>query len=96
MTQLEIDQLAKHHIFWNSKLLVDMGADPECNARQIIGGTASPYQMYYGEWVFLVMPQGFAIASMTGSGQTVAPIITPDMNSSDGLVYIIQDVISPF
>jgi len=91
-----MDLIVKHHIRLKWKMVnFDNLSDYDCTMQEIVGGAR--YPMWIGDWQFLTNAQGqFIAASVQGNVATTTPIITPDISSTDGVVYIIEDVLPPF
>jgi hypothetical protein len=92
-----VDLILRHHIFLGKKLFVQI-ENTVCSERQIVFGNANPYKMWAGGfWIFAVSPGGdvFPLSLETGDFADQA-IFTPDMTTSDGVVYVISKVLAPF
>jgi len=90
-----VDLIVRHHIFLDSKLINQLGEDSECMAEELIGGSAG-YDMWTGRWIFLANSTAFIAASENSGRQTTTPILSPDFSTTDGVVYVIHDVLAPF
>lgn len=89
-----VSLLVRHHIFNQGKLLLPSAA-PECTAVDIIGGSTG-YNMWVGRWAFATNPAGDFFGISLLSFVTTQPIISPDLSSTDGAVYIVNTVVPPF
>lgn len=87
--------ILKHHIYIGNKL-TRPGDPQDCATRPILLGSAG-MPMWYGRWTFVRNPQGdvraFSNQSMRFLNQN---IVTPDLSSTDGSVFIINQVLGPF
>lgn len=87
--------LVQHHIYTKGKLMNNLGEDPECTAVEVVGGAT--VRMWTGNWQFLENAQGEFIARSVESNEfTTVPIQSPDISSTDGVVYRLADVLPPF
>ena len=88
-------QLCAHMIYTRGKLKLPNGT-PECHEKQILGGPI--YNMWHENVRFVTNDEGeFIFGSLSLSGDfATTPIISPDLSSSDGAVYIIHEFVAPF
>ncbi|MCB0501207.1 MAG: fasciclin domain-containing protein [Bacteroidetes bacterium] len=90
-----IDILVKHHVLNKVKLINNVQDFTECNVEELIGGSEG-YEMMFGRWNFLENPTTgqFIAASVTFGNQTTTAITSPDLSSTDGAVYAVNDVLA--
>jgi hypothetical protein len=90
-----VDLLIKHHIFLDGKLI--RPNDPvDCATTPIILGSEG-MPMWSGRWVFVRNQEGDVRALSEQSGRFLNQNIeSPDLSSTDGSVYIINQVLGPF
>lgn len=88
-----IDILVRHHILNKVKLVNNVEDFTECNVEELIGGSQG-YEMLFGKWSFLEANGQFIAASQTFGNQTTTAITSPDLSSTDGAVYSVNDVLA--
>ncbi|MEZ5002337.1 MAG: fasciclin domain-containing protein [Chitinophagales bacterium] len=99
--QDSLDMIILHHIYSNNtnglgaKLYVEI-ENPVCSEQQIIRGSNNPYKMMDGNnFIFAENAQG-NVAALSVLTNRFSIIESPDLATTDGAIYIINNVLGPF
>ncbi|MEZ5009148.1 MAG: fasciclin domain-containing protein [Chitinophagales bacterium] len=91
-----------HHIYADvtsatgAKLYIEI-ENPVCSEEQILRGSNNKYKMMDGNfWIFAQNPAGDVAALSEITSNFSSRLVTPDLATTDGVVYILNKVLGPF